>query len=195
MAKIRAYKLAEELGIDRNEFVEKAAELGIELKSAMAAIEPAQQELLREKLGEKKASVHFDEERVERKGGAAVIRRRKKSAPEPEPVPEPILEAVPAPGPVREVEPAVAREPTLVEAPKPVDPDMDRGCNVKELFKPPIIALAPRPTPTVADAPPPTYFPAKAPAGMSAEGANTNQTICSVFVTSRSTPILVISPL
>ena len=80
------------------------------------------------------------------------------------------------------------------EAPKPVDPDMDRGCNVKELFKPPIIALAPRPTPTVADAPPPTYFPAKAPAGMSVEGANTNQTICSVFVTSRSAPILVISP-
>ena len=39
MAKMRAYKLAEELGIDRHEFVEKAAEAGIDLKSAMTALE------------------------------------------------------------------------------------------------------------------------------------------------------------
>ena len=31
MAKVRAYKIAEELGIDRAEFVEKARGLGIEL--------------------------------------------------------------------------------------------------------------------------------------------------------------------
>ncbi len=42
------------------------------------------------------------------------------------------------------------------EAPKPVDPDMDRGCNAMEFSEPPIIALAPMPTPKVADAPPPT---------------------------------------
>jgi len=37
VAKVRAYKLAEELGMDRNELVEKAREEGIELKSPMAA--------------------------------------------------------------------------------------------------------------------------------------------------------------
>jgi hypothetical protein len=36
MAKIRAYKLAEELGMDRAEFVEKATAAGFELKSAMS---------------------------------------------------------------------------------------------------------------------------------------------------------------
>src|SRR3990172_5243157 len=51
MAKIRAYKIAEELGLDRNELVEKAATLGIELKSAMATLEDGEAGLLREKLG------------------------------------------------------------------------------------------------------------------------------------------------
>ena len=39
MSKIRAYKLAEELGMDRAEFVEKAAAAGVELRSAMASLE------------------------------------------------------------------------------------------------------------------------------------------------------------
>ena len=39
--------------------------------------------------------------------------------------------------------------------PKPFDPDMESGCKAMELFRPPIIARAPRPTPAVADAPPP----------------------------------------
>ena len=78
MAKVRAYKLAEELGIDRNEIVEKAAAVGVELKSAMAALEPDQLILLREKLGQAKSSDRFDEQRVVRKkGSSAVIRRRK----------------------------------------------------------------------------------------------------------------------
>ncbi len=34
MAKIRAYKLAEELGMERAEFVEKAGAAGVELRSA-----------------------------------------------------------------------------------------------------------------------------------------------------------------
>ena len=42
MAKIRAYKLAEELGIERNEFVEQAKTHGVELKSAMASIDDLQ---------------------------------------------------------------------------------------------------------------------------------------------------------
>ena len=51
MANIRAYKLAEELGIDRHEIVEKAAEVGIELKNAMASLDDDEVALLREKLG------------------------------------------------------------------------------------------------------------------------------------------------
>ena len=39
MAKIRAYRLAEELGIDRAEIVERPAAVGIELKSAMASLD------------------------------------------------------------------------------------------------------------------------------------------------------------
>ena len=51
-AKIRAYKLAEELGIERHEFVEKALRIGIELKSAMAALDDERgRRDLREKLG------------------------------------------------------------------------------------------------------------------------------------------------
>jgi translation initiation factor IF-2 len=83
---IRAYKIAEELGIDRTEFVEKAAEVGVELKNAMAAVDEATADELREKLGAKKREA-VTEARVERRGGA-VIRRRKKVEPEPEPEPE-----------------------------------------------------------------------------------------------------------
>jgi len=89
MAKMRAYKLAEELGIDRAEFVEKAGSVGVELKSAMAALEDEQVETLREKLGSGTKRASMVEKRVERKGGRAVIRRRKRApAPEPEPSPE-----------------------------------------------------------------------------------------------------------
>jgi translation initiation factor IF-2 len=127
MATIRAYKLAEELGIDRVEFVEKAAALGHVLKSAMAALDDAVANELREKLGARKGRGSVTERRVEQTGGAAVIRRRKKAeeavapatTPEPEPIavapgleleplesesePEPIVEAEPAEG-----EPAIA---------------------------------------------------------------------------------------
>ena len=60
MAKLRAYKLAEELGIDRNDFVERAAAVGVELKSAMTALEPDQLVQLREKLGTAKPSDRFE---------------------------------------------------------------------------------------------------------------------------------------
>jgi translation initiation factor IF-2 len=113
MAKIRAYKLAEELGIDRAEFVEKAAELGIELKSAMAALEDDEVERLREKLGGpalRKGLV--TEERVSAKGGA-VIRRRRKAAPEPAPEP-------PRPAPVIAPPEPIAPASFEAEAPEPV---------------------------------------------------------------------------
>jgi translation initiation factor IF-2 len=91
MAKVRAYKIAEELGIERNEFVAKAKELGVELRSAMASVEDAEADLLRRKLGETK-TVERESRRVETKSGSAVIRRRKKVA-APEPEPTPVVEA------------------------------------------------------------------------------------------------------
>ncbi|MCP5040750.1 MAG: hypothetical protein GY944_06945, partial [bacterium] len=123
MAKIRAYKLAEELGIEKNEFVEKARAIGIELKGPTAALDDDQINHLREKLGEatKASGAKMDEKRVVRKGGAAVIRRRRRAAPEPEPEPEPelepavaaesvVAETTPAPG-AKEAEEEAASEP------------------------------------------------------------------------------------
>jgi len=104
MAKVRAYIIAEELGIDRKEFVAKALELGVELKSAMASIDEADADLLRRRLG-KQTTVVEETRRVSRKGGAAVIRRRKKAAPTP--TPEPVQEAV--------LEPEVEQEPASTE--------------------------------------------------------------------------------
>jgi translation initiation factor IF-2 len=118
---VRAYKIAEELGIERNEFVEKAKALGIELRNAMATLDEAQIALLREKLSIKKTS-GVTEARVERKGGAAVIRRRKRTEAEPEPPPAtPALEpvAVEAAAPVEaepEALPEAAPEPELEPA-------------------------------------------------------------------------------
>ncbi|MCP4027310.1 MAG: hypothetical protein GY736_13515, partial [Sphingomonas sp.] len=106
----------EELGIEKTEFVEKARELGIELKGPTAALEDEQVALVREKLGEatKPSSRKMEERRVDRKGGA-VIRRRRKVAPEPTPEPEP------EPEPVIEAEPVVAEvaaEPEAESAPE-----------------------------------------------------------------------------
>lgn len=93
MAKIRAYKLAEELGIDRNEFVEQAGQHGIELKSAMASLDEAEVEHLREKIGgATRTRRAMDEQRLEGKSGTTVVRRRRRK--EPDPPPEPV--AVPS---------------------------------------------------------------------------------------------------
>jgi len=141
MAKIRAYKLAEELGMERAEFVEKAGAAGVELRSAMASLDEADAEKLRKKLGGTKQRGETTEKRVERGGGSAVIRRRKKKekvAPEPvieEPVPEPLAaELVPEPvieEPVPELvieepvpEPVIeepAQEPAVEPEPEPAE--------------------------------------------------------------------------
>jgi hypothetical protein len=104
MAKIRAYRLAKELGMERAEFVEKASAAGVELRSTMASLDEADAEKLRRKLGGVKKRGETTEKRVERSGVATVIRRRKKKEeppPEPviaEPVPEPVIaEPVPEP--------------------------------------------------------------------------------------------------
>src|SRR5262245_7833270 len=123
MATIRAYKLAEELGIERSEFVEKAATLGVVLKNAMAQIEDDVANELREKLGARTERGPVTERRVEQSGGAAVIRRRKKA--EAEPVLEPVVEA-PAPS-LREVlpEPTSAPEPIVAEPETTTGPEAE----------------------------------------------------------------------
>jgi translation initiation factor IF-2 len=133
MSKVRAYKIAEELGIDRAELVERARDVGIELKSAMATLDDAQVEQLREKLGQKTGVV--TESRVEGRKGGAVIRRRRRAAPKPPPEPEP------APAPIADPEP-----PAELAAPvEPVDPEP---------------APEPQPTPEEVAAPTPAPRPA-----------------------------------
>jgi translation initiation factor IF-2 len=137
---IRAYKLAEELGIEKTEFVDRARSLGIELKTPMAPVGDAEAALLRERFGERAGAV-VTEARVEASSGSAVIRRRRRAAPpepapvveleppkELEPAPEPFVQEVgllePEPEPLEEAasEPAPdlgAEDPKLVVAPAP----------------------------------------------------------------------------
>jgi len=136
MSKIRAYKLAEELGMDRQEFVEKAAAAGIELRSAMAPVDDEDAEKLRKKLGAPKSTSSVTEKRVEGGSGAIIRRRKKKAAEEPpppaeaEPGAEPgpaIGEAEPVAAPVSaeaeaEAEPAAIEEPTPGVAEEPQQP-------------------------------------------------------------------------
>jgi translation initiation factor IF-2 len=113
MAKIRAYKLAEELGIDRHDFVEKAAEAGVELKSAMTALDEEQVAELREKFGSPtEPARQVVESRVERKGRSTVLRRRKRAK-----VDEPKVEPEAEPQPIDDeaLEPVVAAEPVVEE--------------------------------------------------------------------------------
>ncbi len=142
MANVRAYKIAEELGIERGEFVEPARALGIELKSAMASIGDAAVALLREKLSAKVRQGPVTEARVLRKGGGAVIRRRKQVAPEPEvseevpagpgvpaelqPEQSAPVEPLPVPDGIAPVSPAIAEPgaPELpVQVPQPASPE------------------------------------------------------------------------
>jgi len=141
MAKIRAYKLAEEFGIDRNEFVEKAEAIGVELKNAMASLDDEQVALLREKLGPKKDTRLVTEKRVESKAGGAVIRRRKKAAPKPAAAPPP--EPAPEVAPVAEAEPEVEEE-APVTSPEP---------EVESPAEPEVTEPGEQPAPIAAEAP------------------------------------------
>jgi translation initiation factor IF-2 len=133
MAKIRAYKLAEELGIDRAELVEKAKAFGVELKTAMSSLDEEEAAQLRQRIGGGSSSSEVVEKTVEAEGGRKVIRRRRRmkvEVPEPEPTPAPVAaEPVATPAPV-ESEPAepglesvgeVASEPGSQE-PQPAAP-------------------------------------------------------------------------
>ncbi len=130
MTQIRAYKLAEELGVDRNELVEKAQAFGVALKSPMASLTEAEAQLLREKIGGARSG-QVVERRVERAGGAAVIRRRKRVAPPPKPEP-----VAPAPE-LAEGEEGAAAQPVLPgvsgvepEAPAPEAPVLEPSAPV-----------------------------------------------------------------
>ena len=116
MAKIRAYKLAEELGLERAEVVEKAASVGVVLKSAMATVDEEQAQVLREKLRGKPTKQLVSERRVDASGGA-IIRRRRKVAEPPPPPPEPAAVATPAAPETQP--PAVAAESELLPEPAP----------------------------------------------------------------------------
>ena len=118
MANIRAYKLAEELDIERNEFVEQARAHGVELKNAMASLDDSQVELLRVKLGGAMVRAAVDEFRLEGKGGQTVVRRRKRK--EPEPVAEPkIVEEPLVAVPEVETHPVAAAAAVPAELPGP----------------------------------------------------------------------------
>ncbi|MGH0034245.1 MAG: translation initiation factor IF-2 [Myxococcota bacterium] len=149
MSKIRAYKLAEELGIDRNEFVAKAAELGFELKSAMAALEPDVVEKLREQIGGEKRKPVV-EERVESSGGTAVIRRRRRKVVEPEPEPEPQPEPEPAEPVAAEPEPEPEPEVAPESEPEAEEPEAPEIEPVVEPVTPQPAAAAAKPAPSEA---------------------------------------------
>jgi len=141
---IRAYKLAEELGIDRNEFVEQARVHGVDLKSAMASLEDAEVELLREKLGGvAKARGSVDEQRLEGKSGTTVVRRRKRKEPEPEPVPEPVV----APEPIAASEADESYDAGSVQDDEPaelVEEEIEEAAPAEAIVAPaPTIRVAP----------------------------------------------------
>ncbi len=156
MAKIRAYKLAEEFGLEREEFLEKAGELGIKLRTAMVSLDEEQIDLLRQKFGSK-PEVPTEEKRV----GAGIIRRRRKKAEAlPEPVPEisAAAEAVAAestsllePDASEPLAPAEAATETAIP------PRMDRPAVVVEdpLAAAPAGPVAAEPAPMAAQAPSP----------------------------------------
>ncbi|HEY8493084.1 MAG TPA: translation initiation factor IF-2, partial [Myxococcota bacterium] len=124
MAKIRAYRIAEELGIDRNDFVEKARSVGVDLASPMASVDEEVANELRQKLGGFVRGAQVTERRVEARGVGAVIRRRKRV----EPTPPSVVETPPPPPPEPEpapVEPVAAEPEPVAEppAPEPVEPE------------------------------------------------------------------------
>ncbi|MGY8804853.1 MAG: translation initiation factor IF-2 N-terminal domain-containing protein, partial [bacterium] len=142
MAKIRAYKLAEELGIEKTEFVEKVKAFGIELRGPTSALEEEQIVMIREKLGEaeKSSGKKVDEKRVVRKGGGAVIRRRRRVEPEPEPEPEPVV---------------VAETSTLVAEPESAEPADGPPASAEPVAEP-VAAAAPATAPSTAPSSAPT---------------------------------------
>ncbi len=118
MAKVRAYKIAEELGIERSEFVERAKEAGFELKNAMTAVIRRRKKKVVEPPPEPEepSSAAEPPTPVAESEGAPSVQvegvtepvAAEPAEPEPEPTPEPELEPEPAFAPVTPPAPEVA---------------------------------------------------------------------------------------
>jgi len=103
MAKIRIYELAQQMGVENKELLERLQKAGIEAKSHMSVVdEEAVRSLDKAKAATEATPVSFDEERV----NTGLIRRRRKVEP-----PQPVEEVVGA-------EPTAAEE--VVAEPAPV---------------------------------------------------------------------------
>ena len=120
---MRAYKLAEELGLSREDLIKTAAEIGIEIRNPMATIDEDQANTIRRKL-----SAAADVETVQKRVGTDVIRRRKrKTEAEPEAAGVPESEQGHSPleseqfAPAAESLPSADAEIDLPGAPAPIE--------------------------------------------------------------------------
>jgi len=85
MAKLRAFQLAQELGIENKEFLQVMSSIGIPLKSHMSSIEESEVEAIKEKIANFKRGRTI-ETRVK---GSIIRRRAAPTKPEPAPAPPP----------------------------------------------------------------------------------------------------------
>ncbi|OGP86848.1 MAG: hypothetical protein A2Y95_01450 [Deltaproteobacteria bacterium RBG_13_65_10] len=111
MAKLRAFQLAQELGIENKEFLQVMSSIGIPLKSHMSSIEESEVEAIKEKIANFKRG-----RTIETRVKGSIIRRR--AAPtKPEPAPAPAPEPVP-PSPTLDASSAdAAAEAPVAEGP------------------------------------------------------------------------------
>ncbi|MCE2391799.1 MAG: translation initiation factor IF-2 [Proteobacteria bacterium] len=139
--KVRAYKLAEELGLERDELIAKAGEIGIEIRSPMSGLDSETADDLRRRFG-RASDVVTEDKRV---GGTVVRRRRRKRAVEDGPA------AAPAPTPLEEAEPS----PLQVEAPVPLESTPEIAPEPPQ-SPPPVEPVVEEPEPVPSPAPPET---------------------------------------
>ncbi|HTO09732.1 MAG TPA: translation initiation factor IF-2 [Myxococcota bacterium] len=94
---MRAYALATELGLAREELIKKAAEIGIEIRNPMASLDEEQVTTIRRRLSATPAA-----DTVQKRVGSSVIRRRKRKEDEgrPEALGEEAAESVTASEPL-----------------------------------------------------------------------------------------------
>jgi len=161
MAKIRIYELAQRMGLENKELLERLQQAGIEAKSHMSVVD----EEVVKSLGEKKETPEAPEEPVfdEKRINTGLIRRRRKAEP-PKPVEEPKAEPeVEVAEPVAEtpessveVEAEVAEEPPVVEAvpePQPEPEETPEAVVEEQPVAEPVEPEAPKAKPEAVAAP------------------------------------------
>ena len=132
MAKIRIYELAQQMGVENKELLERLQQAGIEAKSHMSMVDEEAVRSLDKMKASAEPPVSFDEERV----NTGLIRRRRKVEP-PQPDVEEVV-AVDEPPVVEEVAPvvqtiaeeAVGQAPAVVET--VVEPVVEEVVSVVE---------------------------------------------------------------